>query len=118
MQEKSEEVKKVRKEENGAGSEGEELEEEEEVVEGEEDDEEEELAEGDDELEGEGEKNAFFCIVLHNSAITSFFVVISGSRGTLDPGNRKAAIWCFRQTRKFDKIAEHYKFKSIASDQS
>lgn len=56
MQDKAEEVKKARKEENGAGSEGEDLdEEEEEGVEGEEDDEEEELPEGDDEeLEGEG----------------------------------------------------------------
>lgn len=49
-------MKKARKEENGAGSEGEDLDEEEEV-EGEEDDEEEEIPEGDDEeLEGEGNK--------------------------------------------------------------
>lgn len=49
-------MKKARKEENGAGSEGEELdEEEEEGVEGEEEDDEEELPEGyDEELEGEG----------------------------------------------------------------
>lgn len=56
FQEKADEVKKARKEENGAGSEGEELdEEEEEGVEGEEEDDEEELPEGyEEELEGEG----------------------------------------------------------------
>lgn len=62
LKEKTEEVKKARKEENGAGSEGEDIdEEEEEGVEGEEEDDEEELPEGyEEELEGEGLfKNSF-----------------------------------------------------------
>lgn len=56
VKDKAEEVKKARKEENGAGSEGEDVEEEEEEgADPEEDDEEEDIPEGEEEeLEGEG----------------------------------------------------------------
>lgn len=60
-QDKVDEAKKARKEENGAGSEGEDIdEEEEEGVEAEDEDDEEELPEGyEEELEGEGNFSFF-----------------------------------------------------------
>lgn len=60
-QEKTDEPKKARKEENGANSDGEELEEEEEEGVEEEDTGEDEIPEGDeDEIEGEGKDLIFF----------------------------------------------------------